>query len=151
MELLVNEKPRRVDCHTDDTLLHVLRNILDLAGTRFGCGAEACGACMVMVDGSPAFSCTTRAADMSNKAVVTVEGLPEFDMLKQAFMSEQAGQCGYCLSGILISSAALLRSNRQPDRAAVIAALDRHLCRCGAHNRIVRAVLLAADALRGDA
>lgn len=146
MDLLVNGEACAVGCREDDTLLHVLRNHLGLLGTRFGCGHEACGACMVLVDGTPAWSCTTRAGDLAGKAVVTVEGLPALERLRQAFLDEQAGQCGYCLSGILVSAAALLESGGMVDRDAVVAALDRHLCRCGAHNRIVRAVLRAAGA-----
>ena len=91
MDLLVNGEARAVDCSEDDTLLHVLRNHLDLMGTRFGCGHEACGACMVLVDGAPAWSCTARAADLAGKAVVTVEGLPALERLRQAFLDEQAG------------------------------------------------------------
>lgn len=148
MELLVNGETREVGYREDDTLLHVLRDHLGLMGTRFGCGHEACGACMVLVDGAPAWSCTARAADLAGKAVVTVEGLPGLERLRQAFLDEQAGQCGYCLSGILVSASALLQSGERPDRAAVVEALDRHLCRCGAHNRIVRAVLRAAEPLQ---
>ena len=151
MQLLVNAEPREVTCREDDTLLHVLRNHLGLMGSRFGCGHEACGACMVLVDGAPTWSCTARAADLGGKAVTTVEGLPALDALRAAFLEEQAGQCGYCLSGILVSAAALLQSGAPIDRAAVIAALDRHLCRCGAHNRIVAAVLRAASALEAAA
>ena len=103
---------------------------------------------MVLVDGTPAWSCTTRAADLGGRAVTTVEGLPALETLREAFLEEQAGQCGYCLSGILVSASALLHAGKEVDRAAVIEALDGHLCRCGAHNRIVRAVLRAAGALQ---
>lgn len=143
---MVNGELHLVDCHPDDTLLHVLRNHLGLTGSRFGCGQEACGACMVLIDGTPAWSCTARATDLAGKIITTVEGLPELDGLRQAFLAEQAGQCGYCLSGILVSAAALLRTNKQPDRAAIAAALDKNLCRCGAHNRIISAVIRAAGA-----
>src|SRR5213595_507613 len=129
-------------------LLAVLRNTLGLSGTRFGCGLEQCGACMVLVDGEPAYACTREVSTVAGKRVTTVEGLAGGDRLhplQQAFLAEQAGQCGYCLSGILMSAAALLAHDPRPDRAAIVAALDRHLCRCGAHNRIVRAVERAAE------
>ena len=151
MQLLVNGNPCEVSCREDDSLLHVLRNHLGLLGSRFGCGHEACGACMVLLDGVPSWSCTARAGDLGGRVVITVEGLPTLDALRTAFLEEQAGQCGYCLSGILVSAAALLQAEQAPDREAVVAALDRHLCRCGAHNRIVRAVLRAADAVREGA
>ena len=144
MRLLVNGEEQEARCREDDTLLHVLRNHLGLLGTRFGCGHEACGACMVLLDGVPAWSCTARAGDVGDKTVTTVEGLEELPALREAFLAEQAGQCGYCLSGILVSAAALLRSGQALDRRTVAAALDRNLCRCGAHNRIIGAVLRAA-------
>ena len=137
------------------TLLHALRGPGGLSGPRFGCGTEDCGACMVLVDGAPAFACTLAAASVAGRSVTTVEGLgtPERPHpLQAAFLAEQAGQCGYCLSGILVSAAALLARNPDPDEAAIRAALDPHLCRCGSHNRILRAVRrAAAAAMRGDA
>ena len=141
---------RQVSVRIDGTmpLLAVLRNTLGLSGTRFGCGLEQCGACMVLVDGEPAYACTREVSTVAGKRVTTVEGLAGGDRLhplQQAFLAEQAGQCGYCLSGILMSAAALLAHDPRPDRAAIVAALDRHLCRCGAHNRIVRAVERAAE------
>ncbi len=151
MQLLVNGLPHDAPCREDDTLLHVLRNHLGLLGTRFGCGHEACGACRVLIDGVPAWSCTFRAGDLGSRAVTTVEGLEELPVLQEAFLREQAAQCGYCISGILVATAALLRRGQALDRAAVAAALDDHLCRCGAHNRIVSAVLRAADLLRDRA
>lgn len=151
MELCVNGEDRQAEFGPDDTLLHVLRNHLGLPGARFGCGLEACGACLVLIDGAPAWSCTARAADMAGRGIVTVEGLPEGPVLRQAFLDEQAGQCGYCLSGILVAAASLLRSNPRPDRTAVVTALDGNLCRCGAHNRIVRAVQRAGAVLESTA
>ena len=130
------------------SLLHVLRGPLGLSGTRFGCGAEACGACMVLLDGKPAYACTLPAEAAAGRSVTTVEGLGTPDAphpLQRAFLAEQAGQCGYCLSGILVSAAALLAATPRPDAAAVKAALAPHLCRCGSHNRIVRALLRAAE------
>jgi nicotinate dehydrogenase subunit A len=146
--MLVNGETREAACRDDDTLLHVLRNHLGLLGTRFGCGHEACGACTVLIDGAPAWSCTMRAGDVGSKMVTTVEGLPELAALREAFLAEQAGQCGYCLSGILVRAAALIRTGQALDRASVATALDGNLCRCGAHNRILAAVLRAAAALR---
>ena len=152
-DIAVNGASRTVDADGDTALLYVLRNTLGLKGSRFGCGHEQCGACMVLVDGKPTYACTLPVSAASGKRVTTIEGLGTADAphpLQQALLSEQAGQCGYCLSGILISAAALLAGNPNPSRAEVVAALEPHLCRCGVHNRIVRAVLRAAAALRGD-
>ena len=139
----VNGEP--VEAPTDDTpLLYVLRNTLGLKGTRFGCGTEQCGACVVLVDGEPTYSCTTPASAVDGRRVTTVEGLARDGRphpLQEALLAEQAGQCGYCLSGIVMRAAALLALNPKPTEEQVRAALDPHLCRCGSHNRIVRAVL----------
>ena len=131
----------------DMPLLHVLRGDLGLTATRFGCGAESCGACRVSVDGVPRFACTLPLADVAGREVITAEGLdahPVGAALLGAFRAEQAGQCGYCLTGILVSAFALLSAQAAPDRAAIVAALDPHLCRCGAHGAILRAVERAA-------
>ncbi len=151
MQLLVNGEMRHAECREDDTLLHVLRNHLGLLGTRFGCGHEACGACTVLVDGEPAWSCTSHAGDIGERAVTTVEGLDELPILREAFLTEQAGQCGYCLSGILVRAATLIRSGQTLNRASIAAYLDGNLCRCGAHNRILAAVLRAAATIREQA
>ena len=127
-------------------LLHVLREQLQLKGTRFGCGQGDCGACHVLVDGRSVPACDTSLWAVEGRQVTTVEGLPA--ALHQAFIDEQAGQCAYCLSGIQVSAMALLQTHPEPTEAQVRAALDRHLCRCGAHLRIVRAVLRAATLLR---
>lgn len=126
-------------------LLDALREGLGLVGTREGCGAGACGACHVLVDGRSVASCELSAEACEGRAVTTVEGLDT--RLRAAFVAEQAAQCGYCSSGMLVAAAALLRANPRPSEADVKAALDRHLCRCGAHPRIVRAVRRAAEAL----
>lgn len=129
-------------------LLDALRNTLGLTGSRFGCGVGSCGACMVLVDGAALPACTLPLWAVAGKSVVTVEGLgtPERPhRLQTAFLAEQAGQCGYCLAGILISAAGLLERTARPSEAAVREALDSNLCRCGAHNRIVRAVLQASQ------
>jgi nicotinate dehydrogenase subunit A len=146
-ELRVNGADRSVEADPAASLLGVLRGQLGLTGTNFGCGANQCGACHVLIDGAAVASCDTPLWAATGKDIVTVEGLgtPERPHpLQLAFLAEQAGQCGYCLPGILISAAALLRRNPNPSDADVRAALDRNLCRCGAHNRIVRAVLRAA-------
>ena len=134
-------------------LLSVLREDLGLRGTRFGCGLEQCGACMVLIDGAPVQACTREIATVAGRAVTTIEGLSHDGLhpLQQAFLDEQAGQCGYCLSGILISAAALLARNTTPSRADVAAALDPHLCRCGVHNRIIRAVQRAGAVMAARA
>ncbi len=142
-DLVVNGKSVHVDNDGTTPLLSVLRDDLALRGSRFGCGTEQCGACMVLVDGEPAYSCTREVATVAGKTITTVEGLSDngaLHPLQQAFLDEQAGQCGYCLSGILISAAALLARNPTPTRADIISALDPHLCRCGMHNRVIRAV-----------
>lgn len=151
----LNGRPASSALSEDATLLAALRAPpLDLSGPRFGCGEEQCGACMVLLDGRPAYACTLPLSAAAGRGVTTVEGLgtPEAPHpLQAAFLAEQAGQCGYCLSGILVSAAALLAEEPAPDAARVKAALAPHLCRCGSHNRIVRAVLRAAAELRGGA
>lgn len=145
--LTVNGQPAHVDVDETTPLLDVLRNHLGLKGTRYGCGLEQCGTCMVLVDGQPCYACTRGIGTVANRAVTTVEGLGTADRLhplQRAFLDEQAGQCGYCLSGILISAKALLDRNPNPSRAEIVAALDRHLCRCGTHTRIIAAVQRAA-------
>jgi nicotinate dehydrogenase subunit A len=148
VKVRINGVDRTVEADADTPLLTILRSQLSLTGTHFGCGANQCGACNVMVDGQAVASCDTPLWSVAGKDVITVEGLgtPEKPHpLQRAFVAEQAMQCGYCISGILMSSAALLRRNPRPTEAEVRSALDRNLCRCGAHNRIVRAVLRAAE------
>jgi len=148
IDLTVNGEACRVSTEPMTPLLFVLRNELGLTGTRYGCGLEQCGACMVLLEGRPAYACTTPVGDVSGRKIVTIEGMGNTDAglhpLQQAFLEEQAGQCGYCLSGILISAKALLDVTPHPSRAEIVQALDKHLCRCGAHNRILRAVERAA-------
>jgi nicotinate dehydrogenase subunit A len=147
MRLTVNGVARSLQLAGDTPLLYALRNDLRLVGTRFGCGNGQCGACMVLVDGRPATSCNTPLWSLEDKAVTTVEGLGEKGALhpvQEALIAEQAAQCGYCMTGIAVSAAALLSSNPHPSEAEVRQALDRNLCRCGSHNRVVRAVLKAA-------
>ena len=141
--LTVNGLSHQVHAEGTKPLLAVLREDLGLRGSRFGCGAEQCGACMVLVDGMPVTACTRELGSVAGRSVTTVES-STLDRLRQAFLDEQAGQCGYCLSGILISAAALLNENRSPSKQQIVEALERHLCRCGVHNRIIRAVQRAA-------
>ena len=147
----LNDDAVLVDLPDGTPLIHVLRDHLGLFGTRLGCAAEQCGSCMVLVDGRPMYSCSLGLDAVANRQVRTVEGLGSPDHphpLQSAFLAEQAGQCGFCLSGILVSAAALLEAVPDPDEAQIRAALDRHLCRCGAHNRIMRAISRAAAAGR---
>ena len=140
--LTVNGAEHAVQADPKTPLLDVLRDELGLKGTRFGCGAGECGTCHVLVDGVSQASCNLPLWAVQGKVVTTVEGLPP--ALADAFVAEQAVQCGYCSSGVLIAAAALLRRQPQATEADVRSALDGHLCRCGAHNRVVRAVLRAA-------
>jgi nicotinate dehydrogenase subunit A len=152
LDFVVNGRSVSVSCDGTVPLLTVLRDHLGLRGTKFGCGTEQCGACMVLIDGKPEYSCSREAQTAAGKPIVTVEGLPNGEALhalQQAFLDEQAGQCGYCLPGILISATALLDKNKSPSRADIVAALDPHLCRCGIQNRVVRAVQKAGAALGG--
>lgn len=134
----------------EGSLLHALRES-GLNGPRFGCGAEACGACHVLLDGRSVPSCTLPVEAVAGRAVTTLEGLGTRaapHALQRAFLEEQAGQCGFCLSGILVTAAAFLRDNPAPSEEALREALEGHLCRCGSHNRILRAILRAAAEMR---
>jgi nicotinate dehydrogenase subunit A len=153
-DFTVNGRPVSVSLDNEETpLLNVLRNELGLMGARFGCGLEQCGCCMVLIDGAAEKSCGKPVWSVAGKTVTTVEGLgtPERPHpLQQAFIDEQAGQCGYCLGGILISAQALLARNPSPTRPEIAAALDDNICRCGSHNRIIRAIEKAAALIRAD-
>ena len=145
--LHVNGVAHALGADADTPLMYCLRDELGLKGTRFGCGSGHCGACTVLVDARAVQSCDTPLWAAAGHQVTTVEGLGEDrvgTVLRQAFVDLQAAQCGYCLSGIQISAAELLAANPEPTEQEVRAALERHLCRCGSHNRIVRAVLRAA-------
>jgi nicotinate dehydrogenase subunit A len=147
ISLRVNGADHSLAADGDTPLIDVLRNTLGLKGTRFGCGAERCGACFVIVDGRIVVSCSTPLSAVEGKSVTTVEGLGRPDAphaLQRAFIAEQAAQCGYCTSGMLVSAAALLERTPHPTEAQVRQALERNLCRCGCYPRIVRAVLRAA-------
>lgn len=147
ISLRVNGAVHRVAAAPDTPLLLVLRNDLRLTSPKYGCGAEQCGACMVLIDGSPAPTCRLPVAAAAGREIVTVEGLaPGGDLhpVQQAFIEGNAVQCGYCASGVMIAGAALLARNPAPTREQVQAALDRNVCRCGAHNRMIAAVRRAA-------
>jgi nicotinate dehydrogenase subunit A len=150
LALRVNGKACDTRAAGDTPLLYVLRNDLGLKSPRFGCGTERCGACVVRVDGKPVYSCTTPVSAVRGKRIETVEGLAANGMhpVQQALIAEQAAQCGYCISGIVMRAVALLEANAAPTEPQVREALDPHLCRCGSHNRIVRAVLRASVAMR---
>lgn len=150
-ELEVNAVRRRVMAAPDTPLLYVLRNDLGLVGSRYGCGTGQCGACFVLVDGKAMPSCDAPLWSFAGKKITTVEGLGERGALhpvQEALLAEQAAQCGYCISGIAVAAVSLLKNNPSPSEAEIRAALDRNLCRCGAHNRVVRAVMRAAAQMR---
>jgi aerobic-type carbon monoxide dehydrogenase small subunit (CoxS/CutS family) len=147
--LRVNGRAREVAAEPNTPLLYVLRNDLDLKGTRFGCGAGHCGACTVLVDGNAVQSCDTPLWSATGREITTIEGLGTAERphpLQQAFLGEQAAQCGYCVNGIIMSAAALLKKTPRPTDAEIAAALDRNLCRCGTHVRILRAIRRAVEA-----
>ncbi|HTK89013.1 MAG TPA: (2Fe-2S)-binding protein [Verrucomicrobiae bacterium] len=148
LALRVNGSAREVDSPDPDVpLLYVLRNDLALTGTHFGCGLAQCGACTVLVDGKAVRSCVTPARAVAGMEVTTIEGLgtpAKPDALQAAFIAEQAAQCGYCTAGIIMSAKALLKATPRPTRDQVCEALAGNLCRCGSHDRVIRAVLRAA-------
>jgi aerobic-type carbon monoxide dehydrogenase small subunit (CoxS/CutS family) len=150
MELRVNGRECHVDVEPDTPLLWVLRDELGLTGTKYGCGLEQCGACAVLCDGRAVLSCATPAEAFVGRELRTIEGVAAGDVLhvlQRAFIAEQAAQCGYCVPGILIALVALFERTRTPTDAELTAALTDHLCRCGAHPRILRAVRRAAREL----
>ena len=142
-KLRVNGREHEVAAEPKTPLLYVLRNDLGLKGTRFGCGTGQCGACMVLMEGAAVPSCDTPLWSAAGRDITTIEGLGSREKphpLQQAFLEEQAAQCGYCINGILMAAAALLRKKKNPTEAEIVAALDRNLCRCGTHVRILRAI-----------
>ena len=152
MTLHVNGRRQRVVLDPQTPLVYALRNDLGLVGTRFGCGQQLCGACHVLIDGAVTASCElpTESAEASKITTVECEDDPRLDALRRAFIEEQAAQCGACSSGMLISAAALLTRTPRPDEADVRRALNANICRCGTHQRIVRAVVRAARELGHD-
>ena len=149
IELLVNGRPHALAVPPDAPLLQVLRNDLGLNGPKYGCGLGQCGACLVLIDGVPARSCVVPAGGVQGREIVTLEGLGSKDHphpVQQAFIDEQAAQCGYCLNGMIIATVALLKTTPQPTPEQTQAALSHNLCRCGTHIEILRAVARAAKA-----
>ena len=149
--LRVNGQPRTVAVEPDTPLLYVLRNDLELNGPKFGCGLAQCGACSVLVDGKEVRSCVTPVSAVAKGSITTIEGLGTVEKLhplQRAFIEEQACQCGFCGSGMVMAAKALLDRNPSPTNGDVRQALNGHLCRCASHNRIVRAVQRAAKEMR---
>ena len=147
MSLRVNGKARVVDTEPDVPLLYVLRNDLELNGPKFGCGMAQCGACTVLMDGNAIRSCVTPVSAVQNKPVTTLEGLgttKKLHKIQQAFIDEQAAQCGYCINGMIMTTKALLDKTPKPTDTEIKRALDGNLCRCGTHIRILRAVKRAS-------
>ena len=148
ISLKVNGDSRSVPAEPDTPLLYVLRNDLELNGAKFGCGLAQCGACTVLVDGKAVRSCVTPISTVEKSEIITIEGLGTVDKphaLQQAFIEQQAAQCGYCINGMIMTAKELLDRNAHPSEADVRTALAGNLCRCGTHNRIIRAVLRAAE------
>jgi nicotinate dehydrogenase subunit A len=146
-KLKVNGRAQEVAVPDDTPLLYVLRNDLKLNGPKYGCGLSQCGSCTVLVDGQAVRSCVTPVGSVTGQDITTLEGLGTLEKpskLQQAFIDEQAAQCGYCLNGMIMSAQALLDKSPKPTEAQVRSALDGNLCRCGVHNRVVRAVMRAS-------
>jgi nicotinate dehydrogenase subunit A len=137
----VNGTERTVEAAPESPLLYVLRNDLGLPGTRFGCGSGQCGACFVLVDGRAMASCDLPISFVAGKKITTIEGLDGEHPVQKALERHQAAQCGYCMSGIVMAAVALLSNNPKPGETEIRAALDKNLCRCGSHNRVVKAIL----------
>ena len=148
VNLKVNGTRRSVEAEPDTPLLYVLRNDFELNGAKYGCSLSQCGACTVLIDGKAVRSCVTPIGALENSEITTIEGIGTIEQphpLQQAFIAEQAAQCGYCSNGMIMSAKELLDRNRHPTAKDVRAALAGNLCRCGTHNRIIRAVLRAAE------
>ena len=156
LELNVNGSKRRVEAEADRSLLSVLRDDLDLTGTKYGCGEGQCGACTVLIDGQPARSCLTPMSAAAGKQITTIEGLSQGEEklhpVQEAFLKEGAMQCGYCIPGMIMSGAGLLKKNPSPSDAEIIRAMEGNICRCGTYPRIlaaIRRVAITARAARG--
>jgi aerobic-type carbon monoxide dehydrogenase small subunit (CoxS/CutS family) len=149
--LHVNDREIRVDAPADDTLLAVLRDRLQLTGTKYGCGEGRCSACTVLIDGRPVRSCRTQVSAAVGKKITTIEGLEQSGRLhavQEAFLKEEAFQCGYCTPGMVLATVALLNTNANPNESEIVNGLNRNICRCGTYPRIVAAVKQAAQAMR---
>lgn len=151
LELTVNGTRRSLEANPQSTLLAVLRDTLDLTGTKYGCGEGQCGACSVLLDGQPVFACITPVLAAMGRSVETIEGLVadgQLHPLQRAFVDETAMQCGYCTPGMVMGALALLRRNPDPSEADIVEHMNGHICRCGSYPRIVRAIRRAAEAAR---
>ena len=146
IQFTVNGSPQSTDAPAQTPLLWVLREGLKLTGTKFGCGAGLCGACMVHIDGARAFSCQTRIGDVAGHSVTTIEGLSADSShpVQRAWLAERVPQCGYCQSGHIMSAADLLQRNPRPTRSEIVEHMSAHICRCGTYQRILRAIERAA-------
>ena len=154
LELQINGVARRVDVDPERSLLSVLRDDLDLTGSKYGCGEGQCGACTVLVDDRPTRSCLTKVASVAGRPIITIEGLERSGQLhpvQKAFAEADALQCGYCTPGMIMESVALLRRKADPTAPEIAHALEGHICRCGTYDRIVRAVRRAAETTKGGA
>ncbi len=149
--LTVNNKKLRVEADPDATLLSVLRNDLELTGSKYGCGEGECGACTVLIDGQPAKSCVTRLRQVSGKRITTIEGLEQngrLHPLQEAFLEFDALQCGFCTSGMIMAGVALLNKNSQPGTEEIVRSMNGNICRCCTYPRIVAAIERASRATR---
>ncbi len=149
--LIINGSKRRVEAPPDESLLSVLRNRLQLTGTKYGCGEGQCGACTVLLDGKPVRSCRTPVSAAAGKKITTIEGLAangQLHPVQQAFLQQEAFQCGYCTPGMIVASAALLQTNANPSEEEIVRSLNGNICRCGTYPRIVAAVRQAAQLTR---
>ncbi|RZO36485.1 MAG: (2Fe-2S)-binding protein [Rhodospirillaceae bacterium] len=150
LSLTVNGVTQEITCDPSTPLLYILRNDLGLTGAKLGCGLEQCGACAVMIDGEATFCCNRPVGEITERDIVTVEALsndPVGGAVQRAFLAEGAAQCGYCTTGIVVAATSLLKENPAPDRNAIVAGLEDHLCRCGSHARVIAAIGRAAQEL----
>lgn len=148
LTLTVNGETRDIACDPATPLIYILRNDLDLTGSKLGCGLEQCGACAVLVDGEATLCCNRPAGEFAGKDIVTVEALADDRIgaaVQRAFVAEGAAQCGYCTTGLVVAATSLLKKNAKPDRDAIVEALAEHLCRCGSHARVIAAIHRAAE------
>jgi len=154
IKLRINGRAFSVEADAESSLLFVLRDQLDLTGSKYGCGEGQCGACTVLIDGAPKRSCITKVGTVEGRQITTIEGIAAADgklhPVQEAFLAEDAMQCGYCTAGMVMSSVALLRANRNPSEKEIVAFMEGNVCRCGTYPRIVAAIRRAAVAGKGS-